>query len=217
MRLNRDALIQEADARVVARAIGMKVRKMGQNIFGECVSGLHSEKRHDNNVIYQNGCHCFSCGESYNTIDMVMKYCEVDFKEACAIVADTIGGVDSFKDRQARPVILPLTPEELELIGLGKRRDYHQIDRKDVEESCSETTAASILAPPPISLRTLYAENRDAFFALCISKAEERMQEYRHMAEITKENPMFYRVYAEKHNAALTIKRKIEGYQKKLA
>ena len=124
MRIDKNALLMEANAIEVAQYIGMRVEKKGANYFTLCPGHKKRIGREDTNigncVLYENGYRCLAC-EPYQTHDMfymVQEFTGCTFPEALQTVAEIYGGESLFTADSQYVEKLTLTTEDLKLIGL---------------------------------------------------------------------------------------------------
>ena len=124
MRIDKTALLAEANAVDVARYIGMRVEKKGANYFTLCPGHRKRLGREDTNigncVLYENGYRCMACDpdKTHDVFDMVQEFTGCTFPEALQIVAEIYGGGELFASASGYVEKLDLTPEDLALIGL---------------------------------------------------------------------------------------------------
>lgn len=103
-----------------------------------CPSPSHDDKK-PSAYIYdthpQNQCHCFSCGETYKPIDIVMKNTNCSFGDACKMLIRDFGlplshysNIDQIEAEQAKARLakeqngffetFPLTPDDCKFLGI---------------------------------------------------------------------------------------------------
>lgn len=137
-------LSENADAREIVKSLFSQndYKQAGATLFVRCPGG-HKETQINHCAVYKNGCKCFSCGESFSTIEMVKRYFPGDdFVTVCEKIAD-ISGYDiswyrSSKTKEKK--FLLLSAEELETVGIyqPKNPDYPSFEdymREDKENA----------------------------------------------------------------------------------
>ena len=180
MKYDVKALLEEADVRDVAEAIGMETRQKGSSLFTECVNEDHIEgSEFQHAVLYEKRFHCFSCGADYDVFEMVRHYyakqgTPISFPESCKIVANIYGG--GFEENGINSGNkFPLTRSELKTIGLAP--DLLWIPAYPGEEK------------PEMNLRVLFREDPEAFNFLVKEKACEFEERYEQIAETADKQP----------------------------
>lgn len=123
MHFNIDKILEDADAREIAEAIGMKLVKRGSSVFTECPEHEKNTGKKDTDydrcVINEKGYYCFSCGAKGNAIDMVIKYLGQSFPDACKTICSIIGNIDNYTDNAKNTTVeMPYTKIQLEALGL---------------------------------------------------------------------------------------------------
>lgn len=188
MQWKLEELIASADAFDVARSIGMTIVRSGATYYTNNVEG-RPETRLNHNQLFHDGCKDYTSGASHNTYGMVREYfskClgrELTHDEICSIIADTCGGADLFivkKDRKKKSGMpFPLTKSDLELLGLAPKNRYQKevvsySDYKDDvhTEICGDGYAKT-KPMPPISIYSLYKEDKEAFWWLVKEKLQD--------------------------------------------
>ena len=118
-------ILDEADSLTVAQFLGIEYSHRGKNFFIRCPGHekrLGHEDNHLSNAwLTPKGYRCAACGVSVSLIDMVREVENCDFKEALALIADSLGGrsfyettgVDSSIEREKT-----LSEDDLILLGL---------------------------------------------------------------------------------------------------
>ena len=123
------AIAEDADAREVARAIGMKMYPKGRNTFILCPGHESHLGKPDTNptnaVITKEGYYCFCCGCFVRTPDMICEYLGCDIKEAFKIIEDTLGGSELYAQSSPRLRYLSLTEEQMQALRLAPLYDGH--------------------------------------------------------------------------------------------
>lgn len=192
MRYDVDRLRADANAFDVASAIGMEIRRTGSVVYTECVSGEHSETRINHNQLFVGGCHCYSCGAHYDVFEMVMRYCNVSFYEACGIIADVCGLRENYiiksePGKSVKPVTL-FSKEELEALGWSKVRrpriitsfasSKQELPESDRAKAMLTADGYVISKPIPYNMISLYNEDKEAFKSLVLGKCVEKWGDY---------------------------------------
>lgn len=105
--------------------------KIGKNF--KCISGKHTDSNPSMSVHpKKNYCHCFSCNETFSTIDAVEALTGKSFGEACKTLINDFGlSLEEYsnilelneEERLARENgdekdVFPLTPKEVKMIGI---------------------------------------------------------------------------------------------------
>lgn len=193
MRWNIDKLNEDSNAFEIADILGMNTNKCGSVTYVECVSGNHSETKINHCKLFQTGCHCFSCGATYNNFSMVKNYMEniemrpASVNEICEILFDSIG--ETNKEEYADDAFcadnkekFPLNKEDLKLLHIcanpkrikvvssfdsEKERDMIFDGRSDGYVKYQNT--------PRIEIKNLYNDNRCFFWVLVLQKLEDAM------------------------------------------
>lgn len=76
--INTKKLASDIDARTVVENLFSRddFTKSGTTMFVRCPAG-HSETKLNHCAVYAGGCKCFSCGESFSTIEMVKNISQI--------------------------------------------------------------------------------------------------------------------------------------------
>ena len=185
-----DELLDSADCLTVIKAIGMKTKKNGNSLFCECVSGTHKETRINHCQVFKHAIHCYSCGAHYTIYNMVKEYyknvqgIELTHDEICEIIANTCGGPESFLEKPVnKKDRFPFKKEEIEALNLID----HPIRATAIVSvsSCKDEEHRLWLDDdmygkevdlPLVSLRTLFKEDKEAFWYLIKSKYNEALE-----------------------------------------
>ena len=192
--LDREKIIEEADALTVANYLGMEIVRKGNYNFIACPGHLKRLGRTDDNisncVLTPKGYHCFACGVKVGLIDMVMEYLECQYPEALSVIADSCGGKDLYSLNGKAASIkkqLSLSQEDLEIIGLLANCSFSKTvniadDYNDTEEnSIIKKQFSELLVYEKIddaSLLSLMLNDEDSYNALIVRKAEEAIDNY---------------------------------------
>lgn len=193
MRIDKDALLAEANCIDVAKYIGMNVVHKGANDFILCPGHEQRLGKKDNKlgncVLYPEGYICYACDPHHihNCIDMVMEYLNCSFMDALKTIAEIYGGLKTYETNAPREK-LPLSPEDLKLIGLktsgklfmpenGSFSHFEPEEGYYLEKVGKEYL--SVKTPSSFSLLNLKKENEKEFAFLISSKAREAGRKYR--------------------------------------
>lgn len=121
------AMADDADAREVARAIGMKMYPKGRNTFILCPGHEIRLGKPDTNptnaVISKDGYYCFGCGCFIRTPEMVSEFLGCDTGEALRIIADTLGGEDLYAEDLPWKKYLTLTENQIRTLRFDPMYD----------------------------------------------------------------------------------------------
>lgn len=123
--INTKKLASDIDARTVVENLFSRddFTKSGATMFVRCPAG-HSETRLNHCAVYAGECKCFSCGESFSTIEMVKKYFPgLAFPEVCEKIAEAAGTDISLYENgktvsKRKKEALPFTEELLTALNL---------------------------------------------------------------------------------------------------
>ena len=193
MRIDKDSLLQEANCIDVAKYIGIDVVKRGANYFILCPGHMSRLGKKDtkigNCVLYPDGYICYACdpNKKHNCIDMTMEHLNCSFVDALQTIADIYGGASFYQSKDKAQEKLPLTPEDLKLIGLkasgklfmpinGSFSHFEPSDGTYLEKN--DNCYLAVQAPSSYSLLNLKKDNEDAFCYLIASKAKEAGLKY---------------------------------------
>lgn len=194
MRIDKNALLQDANCIQVARCIGIDVVQRGANYFMLCPGHKKRLGKPDtslgNCVLYEDGYICYACdpNKKVDVFDMVMEHLNCSFTEALKIVADIYGGASSYQSTgNEKQEKLPLTPEDLKLIGLkasgkvfspinGSYQHFEPDEGTYIEKTSNEYLVVSV--PSSYSLLNLKRDNETAFNDLIARKALEAGKKY---------------------------------------
>jgi hypothetical protein len=170
MRYDIERIKRDADCRIVAASIGMKVN--GQ--FCECVSGIHSETQINHCSLTKEYYHCFSCGDAGDVVTMVRKYYEnilaspISIAESCKIIGDVLGGHEYYRreeeDSRKQVEEPPFLRTELELLGFVQP-NY----REDIL---------------PIKMEQIYSRSKEFYYQLIREKALSEAKRIRILYQI---------------------------------
>jgi hypothetical protein len=142
--IDKRRLIEDADAFLVAEALGIEMRRKGNKISILCPS--HDDRHFGNCVLDERGYKCFACGDRGDVIDLVMKTLNAGFVDACEVVAETCGGAEHYmsgKTPSKRDGAI--TKKEAALIGLDPgpvRVARYVTDDPDEAEAFAEQGSA---------------------------------------------------------------------------
>lgn len=202
---DKEALLAEADTRVVAEYLGAPIIRHGSTFFTECPGHIVNKGKRESKLthcqISKRGVYCYSCGYSANAIRYAMDYSNnilsnpTTEEEACGIVADTLGGRDIYqideKKQEKKGSMMPLSRYDCEMIGLTTRNGFRVI--RETSETCSDTSwdkdgyydndenfhyeyrRTEFI---PSSLQMLWQEDRPAWISLVRDKALEAYWKY---------------------------------------
>lgn len=134
---DKDRLLEEANAQMVAEYLGMEMRYKGNNIQIKCPGHFKRLGKEDNNfgscVLTEKGYHCFACHKTVNLINMVIEFENLEektddeskndiFNEALGIIGDALGGREIYmisgQTEIAEERTKALSVEDLSLLGL---------------------------------------------------------------------------------------------------
>jgi hypothetical protein len=190
--IDKELLLEEADAITVAEYLGMEMQKKGSNIF-ICCPGHEKrlgkpDTRISNCVLVEKGYKCFACNKYVGVIDMVMEYTGCSYPEALTIVADACGGVALYDSDEKHVVFdkLPLSMSDMELLGLKPRiQEYPVLNASDQEFEIEDYLCRCVdgeflmyekrFRP---SLNKMYRDNRRGYNILIAAKAKEAISKY---------------------------------------
>ena len=188
MRINKQALRDEANCIDVAKYIGIDVVTRGANSFILCPGHMKRLGKPDTTIgncaIYPDGYVCFACdaNKKQDVFTMVMEHTGCSFTEALELVAEIYGGAKLYQSSGEEKEKLPLSPEDLRLIGIkasgkvfsptnGSYQHFEPDEGTYIEKTNDEYLAA--LVPSSHSLLNLRRDNEKAFNYLIASKAKE--------------------------------------------
>lgn len=194
MRIDKKALLQEANAIEVAQYIGMTVEKKGANYFTLCPGHKKRMGREDINigncVLYPNGYRCMACDPdtTHDVFDMVQEFTGCSFPEALQTVAEIYGGENLFASTDNTITEkLPLSSDDLKLIGLkphGQKfspiNGSYEHFEPDAGNSIKKINNEYLLCKSPSSesLINLRKNNPKEFNRLIARKAKEAGEKY---------------------------------------
>ena len=134
---DKDRLLEEANAQMVAEYLGMEMQYKGGNIQIKCPGHLKRLGKEDNNfgscVLTEKGYHCFACHKTVGLINMVIEVEDLEnrsdemtssdiFNEALGIIGDALGGREIYKiygqTDIAEERTKTLSVEDIALLGL---------------------------------------------------------------------------------------------------
>ena len=195
MRIDKDALLREANCIDVAQYIGMDVVKRGANYFTRCPGHEKRLGKPDtkisNCVLYEKGYICYACDPNHlhNAIDMTMEFLDCSFGQALSTIAEIYGGAKNFQvEDDGKPKEnIPLTPEDLALIGLkpsgklliptnGSFSHFEPCEGHCIEKIGKEYL--NVKTPTSYSLLQLKRTNEEAFNHIIMMKAKEAKLKY---------------------------------------
>ena len=189
MRIDKQALLAEANAIDVAKYIGMDVVHRGANYFIPCPGHKKRLGREDttigNCVLYPNGYRCMACDPdvTHDVFDMVQEFTNCSFPEALQTVAEIYGGEAVFASDDNAPIEkLPLSQKDLELIGLkfngkkfsptnGSYEHFEPMQGTSIDKVGNEYLCCK--SPSTDSLLNLKKTNPKEFNRLIARKARE--------------------------------------------
>ena len=179
MHLDIKRLMQDADARIVAFHIGMKLFANGRPVESLDISSLSYEamdstywtycpfhervqgkKDHhpSNCVVHPKSIMCFAGCGSHNIIEMVCEFCKVPKGRGYEIIAEAMGGV------------------QLYLLD-GKAPDYPKLTLKP-EEQRALMLSPSNGTPLHLSMYEIYSRSKRDYYSLIEDRAREMLDEY---------------------------------------
>lgn len=183
-----NVLMDKVDAITVAQNIGMDIKRKGRYNFILCPGHTkvlgYPDTNASNCVLTEKGYHCFGCNVTKNLFTMVMEFCGVDFVQALNIVAE-IAGVDASKGTTIYVQKLPLSSEQLKVIGLKSEDNYIFVNKFKTDET--EDLRSRLLFNDEIlltsnvkcwSLLELYSSKRNLFNRYIVRKAKDAIKEY---------------------------------------
>ena len=193
MRIDKEALLAEANAIEVARYIGMRVEQKGANFFTLCPGHKKRIGKEDTNigncVLYENGYRCLACDpdKTHDVFDMVQEFTGCSFPEALQTVAEIYGGESLFASNSPYADKLTLTSDDLKLIGLrnsGKKacpinasyRHFEPEEGTFIEKSNEEFLSMKAFCTE--SLLLLKKNNPKEYRRLIASRAKIAGQKY---------------------------------------
>ena len=192
-----EQLCQDSDGFEIADMIGMQKNMVGGHTFVECVNADHiSETRINHAQLNRWGCYCHTCAKGQNNYNMVKYFHEnvlhqyISHDEICRIlVKSTMNPEETYilnkskdsSEHRQKTAAFPLTNEECKLIGLATQPDY--LANKQII-GCQEKKDSHLLKhgdeylkvtpiKSPMSLRSLFYEDRDIFWELVKAKLSE--------------------------------------------
>ena len=166
--INTKKLASDIDARTVVENLFSRddFTKSGATMFVRCPAG-HSETRLNHCAVYAGGCKCFSCGESFSTIEMVKKYFPgLAFPEVCEKIAEAAGTDISLYENgktvsKRKKEALPFTEELLTALNLkNPKRDGFP------------------------SLEDYYREEKSECLLYLAEKAKEMLSKYKNLLSV---------------------------------
>jgi hypothetical protein len=190
--IDKELLLEEADAITVAEYLGMEMQKKGSNIF-ICCPGHEKrlgkpDTRISNCVLLEKGYKCFACNKYVGIIDMVIEYTGCTYPEALNMVADACGGVALYDAEGKNMVVdrLPLSMSDLELLGLRpKIQEYPILNASNCEFEiedylCRYSDGEFLMYEKRFrpSLNKMYRDNRRGYNILIAAKAKEAIAKY---------------------------------------
>ena len=193
--IDRELLLEEADARTVAEYLGMEVVRKGAHDFICCPGHEKRLGRPDTNIsnciLTDKGYRCFACNKSVNIIDMTMEFTGCSYPEALNMIADACGGSALYKtdgkiSKDITPKIM-LSAYDLSILGLKpEKTEYPILNASDVpfeaeedDEACKMVNGEYLLCKRQHhSLNQMYKDNRLGYNYLVLSKANEAMKKY---------------------------------------
>lgn len=202
---NLPKLFAAADPVMVARYVGIPIRKMGKKYSILCPK--HDDHHYGSCFLTKSGFRCYACGESGGILDMVSLYCGLQRQEALDLIADACGNSPEFlktaeeafdsKYKKAENRVEVLSDEKLGLIGLmpsntplkaycayvrssdpNTKDGWVEWFPDDSEEGWYGLTT-KVIDPSP--LRTLAREDPKGYRDLICQKAQEAIETYQDM------------------------------------
>ena len=179
-------------ALMVIKYLGQEYVQKGNYTFIHCPGHEKILGKVDENIgncyLTSHGYHCCACNETKNVFDMTMEILNCNFAEAIKIVADAAGGAELFETDsiQIKEKQMPLSYEDLELIGLKNNNEMPILNGSDREEFdedyiCSKTEDGEYLIynkGQALSLIELFKTNKDIYNKLIVRKSREAMKKY---------------------------------------
>ena len=118
-------LAEDTSSVDVARALGMKVYRKGSRDFICCPGHEKRLGKKDSNptnaVLTNRGYHCFACGASVSTADMIVEYTGWSLHRAFEFMAEVNGGAELYLDDGEvadQKTHIALSEDELQALGL---------------------------------------------------------------------------------------------------
>lgn len=205
---DKDRLLDEANAQMVAEYLGMDMLYKGNTIQIKCPGHLkrmhHEDQNFGNCSLTEKGYHCFACHKTVGLIQMVMEYEQIDdYAEALGIIGDSLGGRENYLisgDVQIREATSKvLSNEDLELLGLKANVsiDYIESVSNNKKMLVSEELIPKIpntgltfdaqtylgTTHKTYSIRLLKNEDPEVYYTLIKNKAKEAMDKYEFLLE----------------------------------
>lgn len=139
-KMNLTALCADTSPVEVCKAIGIKIYPRGRQNFICCPGHEKRLGKKDlnptNAVLTEHGYHCFACGVSVSTADMITEFTGCTLREAFNLMAALNGGEELYKGEE-REKIFRLSDEELEALNLNPMYEsdisFSDICRGDVK------------------------------------------------------------------------------------
>lgn len=195
--LDKNAILDCADPKVVADYLGIETKKIGSRTYIRCPSHLENTGKEDRNigncVLTKAGYKCYSCGAYGNTIDLVIAYTKSSFKDAMDIVAEIYGGPSCFTENNMKQRRRVLSASDLELIGLCSSNNVENSDNgrsifnisaiktEDKDDiGCVRRGDEYLLykKTQTTTLQILFEKDPLAYYSLIERKAKEAVKKY---------------------------------------
>ena len=196
-----DRLKQDANPKDVAEYIGMSTRRIGSITSILCPA--HNDTHHGSCQLTAHGYRCYVCGAKDDVIDMVRKFCGVDFASAAKIVAEVCGGehyylLDEMPEEMRIKII---SPAECNVIGLynapvytivgdsittgeyGNEEYKHDIDFSSIENNEPRLLVSTVIERNP--LRALFQSDPDTYYTLIRDRCEITLEKYYRLLDYT--------------------------------
>ena len=138
-KINFAALAADTSPVEVCKAIGIKIYPKGQRNFICCPGHERRLGKRDlnptNAVLTEHGYHCFACGVSISTADMITEYTGCTLREAFKLMAALNGGEELYMG-EGNEKIFRLSDEEFEALNLNPMYEsdisFSDICREDI-------------------------------------------------------------------------------------
>lgn len=238
MQWKLDELLDTANAVEVANHIGMKTKKRGKILYCQCPTG-HKETALNHCQLFNDGCHCYSCGAHLSTYEMVKTFfsevngVNLSYDEICEYIADTCGGADIYLEKKdAKSKKFPLTKKELEVLrinSVGRQIKTIVAFSDEKTEECDEFDLKAggyvkYKMHPGISIYSLFKEDEKTTLEIIKNKYNEALIRVNDFINACKsennENEsvkLWLKQSQKEWKTLMRIRNKIKEYEKSLA
>lgn len=124
--LDLERLREDTDPKEICARIGMKMYPKGTRTFIICPGHRARLGKADSNptnaVLTKHGYHCFACGCSVSTADMICEFLGCGLSDAFKIMAETVGG-EEFYRANGEKKLFTLSEEEVKALKLDRQYD----------------------------------------------------------------------------------------------